>query len=68
MRYPFCLAGARACPPEDVGGAVGYENLLEAIHNPNHPQNEEYLEWIGDSFDPEAFDVNAVNRKLRQLK
>src|SRR6202158_3429812 len=68
VRYPVCLAGARACPPEDVGGTVGYENLLEAIHDPNHPQHEGYLEWIGDSFDPEAFDVDEVNRKLRRLK
>ena len=48
VRYPVCLAGARTCPPEDVGGRVGYENLLEAIHNPNHPQHEGYLEWIGE--------------------
>ena len=64
----ICVEGAHACPPEDVGGTVGYENLLEAIHDPNHPQHEEYLEWIGDSFDPEAFDLDEVNRKLRQLK
>ena len=66
--YPICLAGARACPPEDVGGMGGYKNLLEAIHNPNHPEHEKYLEWIGDSFDPEAFDLDEINRKLRQLK
>jgi hypothetical protein len=41
---------------------------VEAIHDPNHPQHEEYLEWIGDGFDPEAFDADEVNRKLRQLK
>ena len=29
-----------------------------------HPQQEKYLEWIGDSFDPEAFDADNVNRKL----
>jgi hypothetical protein len=68
VRYPVCLAGSRACPPEDVGGMAGYETLVEVLHNPNHPQHVEYLEWIGDGFDPEAFDVNAVNRKLRQLK
>jgi hypothetical protein len=66
--YPICLTGARACPPEDVGGMAGYESLLEALQNPHHPQHEEFLEWIGDGFDPEAFDVNEVNRKLRRLK
>ena len=66
--YPLCLDGKRACPPEDVGGMGGYENLLETIHNPNHPEHEKYLDWIGDSFDPEAFDLDEINRKLRQLK
>ncbi len=68
VRYPVCLAGARACPPEDVGGIAGYENFLAAINNPRHPEHQEYLEWIGDSFDPEAFDADEVNRKLRRLK
>ncbi|MGZ0172874.1 MAG: IS1096 element passenger TnpR family protein [Planctomycetales bacterium] len=22
-KYPLCLEGARACPPEDVGGFMG---------------------------------------------
>jgi hypothetical protein len=68
LRYPVCLAGARACPPEDVGGIAGYENFLAAINNPRHPEHQEYLEWIGDSFNPEAFDVDEVNRKLHRLK
>jgi hypothetical protein len=41
VRYPVCLAGGRACPPEDVGGMAGYETLLEVVHNPNQPQHED---------------------------
>ena len=26
-----CLAGENACPPEDVGGPLGYEIFLQAI-------------------------------------
>lgn len=62
----LCLAGARACPPEDVGGIGGYEDFLEAIRNPGHPDHKDMLRWIGGVFDPEAFDINQVNRKLQQ--
>lgn len=67
-RYPVCLAGARACPPEDVGGTPGYESFLEALRDPKHPEHQEYLEWIGGPFNPEAFDVDQVNQKLRSMR
>jgi len=35
-QYPKCIAGKRACPPEDCGGVGGYEDLLEIIANPTH--------------------------------
>jgi hypothetical protein len=66
--YPRCLAGKRACPPEDVGGVWGYMAFLEAIGNPEHPEHEQLLEWIGDEFDPEAFDLEAVNRELAKFR
>ena len=64
--YPRCVGGARATPPEDVGGIWGYERFLEAIGNPDHEEHEEYLTWVGGSFDPEAFDVAMVNRRFRE--
>jgi hypothetical protein len=65
VRYPRCLAGKRACPPEDCGGPWGYAEFLEAVQHPEHEQHEEMLEWIGGGFDPEAFDPEAVNEELR---
>lgn len=63
--YPaLCIDRANACPPEDVGGAPGYEHFLEAIADPHHPEHDQLTEWIGEEFDPTAFDVNAVNRRL----
>jgi Plasmid pRiA4b ORF-3-like protein len=67
VRYPLCLKGKRACPPEDVGGVWGYENFLEAIRNPGHDEHEEYLTWVGGEFDPEAFDLEEVNTRLRSM-
>ncbi len=63
--YPVCVAGKRACPPEDCGGPWGYAEFLEALAIPEHEQNKELSEWIGGAFDPEAFDIAAVNARLR---
>jgi hypothetical protein len=68
IRYPRCLDGERAAPPEDCGGMWGYAELLEAISDPTHPEHESLLEWLGEPFDPEAFDPAAVNRNLRSLR
>ena len=67
-RYPRCIAGARACPPEDCGGVAGYENFLAAIRDANHEEHDEYLEWIGREFDPEEFELEEVNAALRQIR
>ncbi len=67
VRYPICLKGKRACPPEDVGGVRGYENFLEAIRSPDHNEHEEYLIWIGGEFDREDFDLEEVNSRLRSM-
>jgi hypothetical protein len=59
--YPRCLAGKRSCPPEDCGGPWGYADLLDAISDRSHERHAELKEWLGDEFDPERFDIDAVN-------
>ena len=61
QRLPQCLAGARACPPEDCGGPAGYFQLLEALYDPGHSEHESYREWLGGRFDPEAFSLHRAN-------
>jgi hypothetical protein len=41
---------------------------LEAIRDPNHPEHEELLEWIGGEFDPEAFDLDRINQVLKRVR
>jgi hypothetical protein len=65
--YPCCVAGERACPPEDCGGPWGYADFVAAIQDPTHESHEDQLEWIGGEFDPEAFDVETVNEALAGL-
>jgi len=67
VRYPRLLAGARAGPPEDVGGPPGYVDLLKAIRDPRRPDHEEMLEWVGGDFDPDAFDPRDVNDAFDML-
>ncbi|MEB2287951.1 MAG: plasmid pRiA4b ORF-3 family protein [Anaerolineae bacterium] len=65
QQLPVCVKGARACPPEDVGGIWGYYGFLEALQDPNHPDHNMYLEWIDGEWDAEAFDLNEVNDQLQ---
>ena len=57
--YPRCIAGKRACPPEDSGGIPGYEEKLEILKHPGSKYYKEIRDWMGD-FDPEHFDPNEV--------
>ncbi len=68
VRYPVCLAGKGACPPEDCGGVWGYEHLREVLADPADDEHKEMLEWLGlqteAEFDAARFDVDEVNRVL----
>lgn len=67
QRYPICVEGERACPPEDIGGVWGYAEFLEALSDPEHEEHDDYTEWARN-FDPEAFDaVKATKRMQRGL-
>src|SRR5664280_2632503 len=68
LAYPVCMGGKRHGPPEDCGGVPGYYHLLEALSDPDHERHEELREWMGDDFDPEAFSVDDVNRRLAPLQ
>jgi Plasmid pRiA4b ORF-3-like protein len=65
-KYPLCVGGARACPPEDVGGVWGYADFVEAIQDPDNEQHEEMLEWVGGSFDPADFDAATATRRMKK--
>lgn len=61
----ICIDGARARPPEDVGGIPGYEQFLDVIGNPKHPEHKETKHWCGGHFDPEWFDLPTVEKDVR---
>lgn len=59
-----CLKAVRACPPEDCGGRWGYENLLEVLADPKHPEYKGMAEWIDPEFDAEAVSLEDINSLL----
>ncbi|WP_090703288.1 plasmid pRiA4b ORF-3 family protein [Nitrosomonas aestuarii] len=63
---PICIKGKRACPPEDVGGAVGYAMFLEAVSDSLHPEYAAMREWANGNFDSAFFDLDAVNNLLHE--
>lgn len=67
-RRPACVGGRRACPPEDCGGPWGYQQLLEILADPRHPEHAERRAWLGGPFDPEAFDPREFADNLRALR
>ncbi len=77
QKYPRCIAGKRACPPEDCGSLGGYENLIKIVANPKNKRHKEVLEWLQldrkEEFRPEHFDPSAIvfdnpSVRLRELK
>jgi len=68
MRYPVCLTGERACPPEDCGGPYGYADLLETIAEPGHEDYDDMMTWLGGHFDPNTFNIEIANLKLKSMR
>ena len=64
---PLVISGENACPPEDCGGIHGYKELLEVLKNPKHPEYGETKVWVGSTFNPTKFSVDACNKELGKL-
>jgi hypothetical protein len=62
--------GARRGPLEDSGGLPGYENILEALADPTHPDHTDFSEWVlsvansDEPFDRDLLDIDHVNQML----
>ena len=61
------MDGARRCPPEDVGGVIGYDEFLEAVRKPRHPEHRRMLEWYGGPYDPDDIDPALIRRRIGLL-
>jgi len=65
-KYPKCIGGERACPPEDCGGIPGYYNLLEVLKDKKHEEYENMVSWLKGHYknyhpyDPGHFEPGKV--------
>ncbi|WP_420798040.1 IS1096 element passenger TnpR family protein [Pasteurella atlantica] len=39
----MCTKGERACPPEDCGGPMGYDELLDILSDKKHPSYDDMI-------------------------
>ena len=65
--YPRLIEASGRCPPEDVGGPWGYEEMLEAIGDKGHERHSEIRDWLGEDFDPKAFNPEPLKAEVAAL-
>lgn len=63
-KFPVCLDGAGACPPEDSGGIWSYHELLQALRTPKKRRYRDAVDFVGPDFDPDHFDIEETNKAL----
>ena len=52
QHYPVCVAGKRACPPEDLGGVGGYEEISGSESQSQTPRAQRVLGMDRRKFRP----------------
>ena len=67
LSAPSCLEGKNATPPEDCGGMSGYRELLKILKKPAHPEYNSWRKWLPRDFDPDHYNIRAVNKELSRF-
>ncbi len=60
IKYPVCIGGERACPPEDCGGTQGYYEVLKILSDPQNENYDRLKSYIGKDWDSEKFDLHDI--------
>lgn len=65
--YPRFIEGANRAPPEDVGGIPGFENFLNVMAKPKHPEHADIKQWYGRTFDPKDIAEAEIVTRIAKL-
>lgn len=65
---PVCVEGERACPPEEIGGVWGYEDMLDSLKNTRDRDHKKAMAIFGKDYDPDRLDIEEINARLAGLK
>ncbi len=67
LNYPICINGQMNCPPEDCGGIDLFYHCIDVLKDKKHPDHQEVTRWFTKKYNPEQFDKEKINRKLKKL-
>jgi hypothetical protein len=68
IQTPLCVDGERNCPPEDCGSYPGYDDIVNAMKKPKSKEAKEFIEWLGEPYDSEKFDIERINAYFEPVK
>lgn len=67
VKYPLLTDGKHNGPPEDCGGPAGYKEVLYSLKHPEEPLSKEWLEWLGEDYDPHELKLEKLNKALLKM-
>lgn len=67
-KYPICIDGKNAAPPEDVGGPPGFEEFKTAIKDKKHERHQEFLDWYDGGMFQKDFKIDWFDVQLTNLR
>jgi hypothetical protein len=62
-----CIAGEGCPPPESVEGPIRFRRYVDMLENGTQTERQQAQSVLGDSFDPDAFNIRHTNESLKQL-
>ena len=65
--YPRFIEGANRAPPEDVGGIPGFENFLNIMAKPKHPEHADIKQWYSRIFEPKDIAQAEIATRIAKL-